>query len=84
MFYLMISPDGSKSVMSFYGANQIQARLDEFAAASAEGIPDPDFLDVIPVDKYGLLDPGTWPEEAVLILRVEVVVPRPVTQKWCL
>lgn len=80
--YLIISADGSRPSISCVDRDGLLRHLSEASAFAAEGGWSPDFLDAIPVGEYGSVNPGEWGETAELILKVEVVVPRPVTTMW--
>lgn len=80
--YLIISADGSRTSLAYMGRDGLLQHLAE-AGEYAEGSGnEPRFLELIPFGDYGVIDPGMWVEGCELILKVEVVVPQPITTKW--
>lgn len=80
--YLVIQADGSDTIIHHLDAEGLARWLKEAADYANDGGRDPIWLEAWPDNKWSTVEPGSWPEGAQLILRVEIVVPRPVTQKW--
>lgn len=80
--YLIISADGARTNIYVADSKGLVRHLEEASEHSADGGRDPVFLTEIVTDEYGSIVPGQWHEGTELILRVEVVVPQPVTVKW--
>lgn len=87
MPYLVLELDGPDLVVNYYEDDKaLEKLLDDYSAASAEGVPEPTFLDAVPVDGYRLVSGNGMKEGDVVILRVadKPVVPYPVTRKWAI
>jgi hypothetical protein len=80
--YLIITADGTDTVISVVNADGLERHLKEASDFANEGGRDPVFLTEFPENQWGQVTPGEWPEGTEMILKVEIMVPTPVTTKW--
>lgn len=79
--YLILSPDGSRSLIALVDREGLEKHLAE--AVDPEAAWQPRWLEAIRTERNGrTVYPGGWDEVEELILEVKVVVPQPVTVKW--
>lgn len=78
--FLILSTDGARPSIIRVDRAGLLEYLDEVGKRSADGSPNPVWLERWPAGDS--IDPGQWPEGTEMILRVEIVVPEPVTVKW--
>lgn len=81
--YLVISHDMGRPILQVMNDDGLRRLLRELSEASevSRGTWEPKFLNEVPA-RSGYLDIHDWDEAGMLVLKVQVVVPRPVTTKW--